>query len=1125
MSVKNFKFVSPGVFINEIDNSFIPRTPDNIGPVIIGRSSKGLAMQPTRVESFSDFVTMFGDTVPGNRGGDVYREGNHQSPMYGTYAAKAFLNSNVAPLTYVRLLGEQSVNNRNTAAAKAGWQTTTAPVAGGGAYGLFLIKSSSITGAGVKGPNNIGTMKCAAIWYLDNGSIELSGAVWGSAGTTVTSSAGTLIQSDENGIFKMSIAGTAQGSQTFTFNFDDNSENFIRQQFNTNPQLIGSQNYYPASAEVDYWLGETFEQDVRDAGAVGAQSVGIILAIGSGSVAAPTVGPQKMKGQASREAVAGWFIGQDLGVATAFKPTKTQKLFRLKGRGHGAWLTKNVKISIERIAASNTTTSDYGTFSVVLRSINDTDSNVQIIERFDNCTLDPTSPNFISRKIGDRYNKWDSRNRRLRQYGEYDNKSDFVYVELADDVAAGATDAALLPFGYYGPPRLNGLTNVGPQTALTKNWMMLKATASYNAFAQPRAAYRFTMTSAANGGSGTNAVILAPVYSSSYNGGLSAMTLTSSNGTVRQYRLIPHRSSSTGMAALTASNGSLSPSGKQVYFASGSTSVSTLANLKTAINSSNGHGSKLIVNVNGNVMTIRQRKGGKAGLKRVVTASMTSIINAAGFSAKPVTMKFTAPAANRMSGLSGGLNKNKTRSDFTASFVFPHAPLRLSASDGGLTDPTDAYFGMRTTRTVNSDQNSYGIFDLHRLLYSGFPDDPTSGADTAGKGVKEFSYIFTMDDIRRTNATGSYYYQSGSRKADTSVSAAGSGSYKTLLDAGYDRFTAPMWGGFDGFDITKPDPLANSLMSSADNEDTSYVYHTYRRALETVSDPELVDMNLLATPGLTHASLTRQSVELCESRADALALIDLPDVYTPPHESYRSADNRASRSVKNAANNLRDRRLDSSYGATFYPWVQTRDAFTGQNVWIPPTVAMCGVLGSSEAATAVWFAPAGFNRGGLSDGAAGIPITNVTTRLTSKERDTLYDARINPIAAFPSSGIVVFGQKTLQERQSALDRINVRRLVIFLKKQISILSTQILFEQNVQATWDRFKGLVEPFLANVKTRFGISEYRLILDNSTTTPDLIDQNIMYAKIMIKPARAIEFIAIDFVIASTGASFDD
>ena len=267
-------------------------------------------------------------------------------------------------------------------------------------------------------------------------------------------------------------------------------------------------------------------------------------------------------------------------------------------------------------------------------------------------------------------------------------------------------------------------------------------------------------------------------------------------------------------------------------------------------------------------------------------------------------------------------------------------------------------------------------------------------------------------------------------------------------------------------------------------------------------------------------------MNVCEDRGDAMALVDLAGIYTPNHESYSSTfASRLGSGAENVANTLKLRRLDSSYGATFYPWVQTLDEQTSQLVWIPPSVAMMGVLASSQARSHLWFAPAGFNRGGLSDGAAGIPITNVTERLTSKDRDTLYDAKINPIASFPSTGLVVFGQKTLQERASALDRINVRRLVIYLKKQISILSTQVLFEQNVQTTWNRFKSLVEPFLSTVKTQYGITDYRLILDETTTTPDLIDQNIMYAKIMVKPARAIEYIAIDFVIASTGASFED
>ena len=351
-----------------------------------------------------------------------------------------------------------------------------------------------------------------------------------------------------------------------------------------------------------------------------------------------------------------------------------------------------------------------------------------------------------------------------------------------------------------------------------------------------------------------------------------------------------------------------------------------------------------------------------------------------------------------------------------------------------------------------------------------------------------------------------------------------SASYTDLLNAGYDKFTAPFFGGFDGFNIMKPDPLYNAGMGST--EDASYAYHTVKRAIDTVADPEFVDMNLLTVPGLTKDALTTHAVRVCEARADTMALIDLANVYIPPHEAYKA--DKASRigtTPTDAANSLRDRRIDSSYGATFYPWVQTRDENTGAMVWIPPSVAMMGVLASSHAKSELWFAPAGFNRGGLTKGAAGIPVTGVTQRLTSKERDTLYESNINPIASFPSNGIVVFGQKTLQERQSALDRINVRRLVIYLKKHISNLSTQILFEQNVQATWNRFIALVEPFLSNVKTRFGITDYKLILDESTTTPDLIDQNIMYAKIMIKPARAIEYIAIDFVIMNTGASFED
>jgi hypothetical protein len=950
MPVKNFKFVSPGVFINEIDNSFRPRRADTIGPVVIGRSTRGLAMQPVTVESYSDFVTQFGGTVPGNAGGDVYRGGNYQSPMYGTYAAKAFLNANVAPLTFIRLLGQQTTTGESAGGdAAAGWQTSgsvaSSAASNGGAYGLWVAPSGSSAEI---------TATLAAVFYLDRGYIQLSGAYFdGAGGTATTGAAGHLITTDSDGLFTLEVYNESSALQEkIKFNFDDSKETFVRKRFNTNPQLTTTAGeFYPSASAKTYWLGETFEQELRDGsenslGDLTTESnlIGIVLALTNGSETL-----SDMKAQASREAVAGWFIGQDLGDPASFAPADKQKLFRLIGRGHGEWLSKNTKVSIEKIRESNTTTTDYGTFSIVIRDLRDTDNNVVVLERFDNLTLDPSSPNYVARKIGDRYYEWNATEKRLREYGDYANQSRYIRVEMNADVDAGATDPVLLPFGYFGPPKITNISSVS--------------------------------------GSGV---------------------------------------------ALTST------------FVDGGTDIPT--------------------------------------------------------------------------GVSDVLGDG---SEVTASLVFPSVRLRVSASDGGLSDPTDAYFGMMSTRTATSTRADASLGDVHRLLYSGFPDDPTS--TTPENGITGNAYVFSLNDL--TASSGRYYYESGARAA---AAAAGRAEITetTIISAGHNRFTAPFWGGFDGFDITKPDPLYNAGMGAGVTEDSSYAFHTFRRAIDTVADPEFINMNLLTAPGLTNEALTTHMINVCEARADAMAIVDLPDVYKPPHEGYESdRKDRIATTPNAAATALRDRRLDSSYGATFYPWVQTRDENSGQLVWIPPTVAMMGVLASSERASQIWFAPAGFNRGGLSDGAAGIPVVNVTERLTSKQRDTLYEARINPIASFPSTGIVVFGQKTLQERPSALDRINVRRLVIYLKKQISILSTQILFEQNVQATWNRFKGLIEPFLANVKTQFGVSDYRLILDETTTTPDLIDQNVLYAKIMVKPARAIEYIAIDFVVASTGASFDD
>ena len=408
----------------------------------------------------------------------------------------------------------------------------------------------------------------------------------------------------------------------------------------------------------------------------------------------------------------------------------------------------------------------------------------------------------------------------------------------------------------------------------------------------------------------------------------------------------------------------------------------------------------------------------------------------------------------------------------------------------------------------------------------------TNGHDPNGT-VTEHAWTFTLDDLSGSMITkfgdpNIAIFASGSRAAGTSYTAV-SGTYKQVLDNGFNRFTAVLYGGHNGLDITEAEPFGNHVLDNQNqDEKKNYAYHSVKRAIDAVADAEAVEMDLLAVPGVTNSAITQHMINVCEDRADALAIIDIANDYTPRYESLASESNRIG-SVASAVSTFKDRGINSSYGCAFYPWVQARDTASeshpGKLVWIPPSAVALGVFSNTQKSAELWFAPAGFNRGGLSGGSAGIPITNVRQRLTVDDRDDLYEANINPIASFPSEGIVIFGQKTLQLTQSALDRINVRRLLIFVKKQISRIAATILFEPNVQATWDRFLSQVNPFLEGIKSRFGLSDFRVVLDSTTTTDDLVDRNILYAKVFLKPTKAIEFIALDFLITNTGASFED
>jgi len=322
------------------------------------------------------------------------------------------------------------------------------------------------------------------------------------------------------------------------------------------------------------------------------------------------------------------------------------------------------------------------------------------------------------------------------------------------------------------------------------------------------------------------------------------------------------------------------------------------------------------------------------------------------------------------------------------------------------------------------------------------------------------------------------------------------------------QFIVGFQGGFDGVsptvsidrgtDMAVGNSQGFNMASSTDSGSVAYV-----KAINAVSNPDDFDINLVSAPGVVrqyHSYVFDKIVDMCEAREDAFFIGDVV-----------GADADISTAVSQG------QAVDSNYVGTYYPWVKTIDSRTNKLTSVPPSVLMPGIYAANDAIAAEWFAPAGLNRGGI------VGAVSVLNRLTHAERDTLYEGKINPIAQFPGEGIVAFGQKTLQDRASALDRINVRRLMIKVKKYIASTSRYLVFEQNTATTRSKFLNTVNPYLEGIQQRQGLYAFRVVMDETNNTPDVIDRNIMAGQIYLQPTKTAEFIVLDFNILPTGASF--
>ena len=371
--------------------------------------------------------------------------------------------------------------------------------------------------------------------------------------------------------------------------------------------------------------------------------------------------------------------------------------------------------------------------------------------------------------------------------------------------------------------------------------------------------------------------------------------------------------------------------------------------------------------------------------------------------------------------------------------------------------------------------------------YSEITTDPSTGETYLrefGNYTNKSNYIY----VSAVNArTPDYFDNNGTAKAQftSSLPILGSGSFD---NAQGDLFP----GGAAKFN---EDISVSNIQGIGANDYTS--------SIALLSNKDDYQYNVITAPGLIsdqHSSQVNLLVSTAEARQDCLAVVDL--------RGYNSQIGQ----VTNAASSF-----DSSYAATYWPWLQLVDPDTARTIWVPASTLIPGVFAYTDASSDPWFAPAGLTRGGLGQ------VIKAERKLTSGNRDSLYEANVNPIATFPGSGVVVFGQKTLQKRSSALDRVNVRRLLIELKNYISQIADNLVFEQNSLATRNNFLTQVNPYLESVQQRQGLYAFKVVMDDSNNTPDVIDRNQLVGQIYLQPTKTAEFIMLDFNVLPTGATF--
>ena len=1028
-----FDFVSPGIQLREIDQSQVTLVPEEDGLLLIGRSKKGPAMKPVKVNSMENFIDVFGTPMDGVKANDPWREGNTGAPSYAGYAAQAYLAAAVGPVKFIRLGGLEAAGA--TGANKAGWNVPQ------NAFGSAITFAADVESA-------------VGIFVGENK------AAVGDAAATAT----------------ITISGTGAFMDNLSFiKLTDGEGNIVE---------IVCTNSAGASS----------------AGVIGASGAGTTAAFATRVAEAINLTSTKMTAATSGSSVVTVTL-TTLGTVGNAKPITTDNLnsnttaqSSFTGGTNAALAVPAVLAGVLYMSASNVTLTGTGRLggtitagqgaTAIVRDATTLNWTAEVsgsttTKEEISFNFDPASKDFIRNVFNTDPTEFTA--------GTGDYNLNYFLGETFEH-AVNRLSATNGLFAFTAAIRSGTVGDVGEFT----NYQKPLAPAKSGWFIGKKAAQKklFRLVALEDGAdfnksyvvrvkdlrlatalkpNATFSIEIAGVgmKASEYVEKYSNLTLNPNDPNYIAKRIgDAHQSWSVGKSKVVTTG---------IY-----NNISNLVRVEMSTASLNA--SDIPVGFVGPRTYL-----GQADIAETSTADNVAWIRGKNQLPQPSTQADTI---------------NQLITGDTLNVTFPKYGLSVANTSirGGNYGST-ALLGL-SYAAQKGDEN-FGDLGLLR------EDDLFNPHLSNTEANSLATFIFTLDEVE--TLAGKYYFEAN---ASAPVALA------TLIDSGVKQFVAPFFGGFDGTNALLQNPFNEAQLIAGGS-----AQYSIESAIDMVSDRDVIRYDLISIPGVTTRAVNQDLVNQTEARGDALAIIDVAGIYQP---AVDTGGNKVEQTIAAVTTEINAADLDSSYAAAYYPNVRLLDNLSpnGTVILMPPSVAAIGAIGRSEADSQPWFAPAGFQRGGLSPlgGRTGASVLGTVEHLTKADRDTLYQVNINPIARFPATGdTVIFGQKTLQQEASALDRINVRRLMNYLKKEIGDIADTILFDQNVQATWNRFKSRADTVLSQVKADFGIVEYKLVLDETTTTPDLQDRNILYAKVFVKPARAIEFIAVDFVITQSGVEF--